>query len=63
MTKAEFNQLVNQDIQRLVDKGAAEWESQQCREAAEAEARRVEWMQVQRQNHYLRTTYQIGIGG
>ena len=63
MTQAEFNQLVNQDIQRLVEKGAAEWEAQQRREEAEAEARRVEWMQVQRQNHYLSMTGQIGVGG
>jgi methionine synthase II (cobalamin-independent) len=63
MTQAEFNQLVNQDIQRLVEKGAAEWEAQQRREAAEAEARRVEWLQVQRQNHYLSMTGQIGVGG
>ena len=63
MTQAEFNQLVNQDIQRLVEKGAAEWEAQQRREVEEAKARHAEWLQIQRQNHYLQQTYQIGIGG
>ena len=55
MTQAEFDKQVNQDAQRLIEQGAKRWE--------EAEARRIEWLQVQRQNHYLNATYQIGVGG
>jgi len=57
MTQAEFDKQVAQDAQRLIEQGAKRWEEQ------EAEARRIEWLQVQRQNHYLRMTGQIGIGG
>jgi hypothetical protein len=57
MTQAEFDKQVAQDAQRLIEQGAKRWEQQ------EAEARRIEWLQVQRQNHYLNMTYQIGIGG
>jgi hypothetical protein len=55
MTQAEFDKQVAQDAQRLMEQGAKQWE--------EAEARRIEWLQVQRQNHYLSMTYQIGVGG
>jgi len=57
MTQAEFDKQVAQDAQRLIEQGAKRWEQQ------EAEARRIEWLQVQRQNHYLQQTYQIGVGG
>lgn len=57
MTQAEFDKQVAQDAQRLIEQGAKQWEQQ------EAEARRIEWLQVQRQNHYLSMTGQIGIGG
>ena len=57
MTQAEFDKQVAQDAQRLIEQGAEKWKQQ------EAEARRIEWQQVQRQNHYLSMTYQIGIGG
>jgi len=57
MTQAEFDKQVAQDAQRLIEQGAKRWEEQ------EAEARRIEWLQIQRQNHYLQQTYQIGIGG
>lgn len=57
MTQAEFDKQVAQDAQRLIEQGAKKWEQQ------EAEARRIEWLQVQRQNHYLSMTGQIGIGG
>jgi hypothetical protein len=57
MTQAEFDKQVAQDAQRLTEQGAKRWEEQ------EAEARRIEWLQVQRQNHYLNMTGQIGIGG
>ena len=55
MTQAEFDKQVAQDAQRLIEQGAKQWE--------EAEARRIEWQQVQRQNDYLRMTGQIGVGG
>jgi hypothetical protein len=57
MTQAEFDKQVAQDAQRLIEQGAKRWEEQ------EAEARRIEWLQVQRQNNYLSMTGQIGIGG
>ena len=57
MTQAEFDKQVSQDAQRLIEQGAKRWEEQ------EAEARRIEWLQVQRQNHYLSMTGQIGVGG
>jgi hypothetical protein len=57
MTQAEFDKQVAQDAQRLIEQGAKRWEQQ------EAEARRIEWLQVQRQNHYLNMTGQIGVGG
>ena len=57
MTQAEFDKQVAQDAQRLNEQGAKKWEQQ------EAEARHIEWLQVQRQNHYLSMTGQIGIGG
>jgi hypothetical protein len=57
MTQAEFDKQVAQDAQRLIEQGAEKWKQQ------EAEARRIEWLQVQRQNHYLNMTGQIGIGG
>lgn len=61
MTQAEFDKQVAQDAQRLIEQGAAKWEARQLQE--EAEARRIEWLQIQRQNHYLSMTYQIGVGG
>ena len=57
MTQAEFDKQVAQDAQRLIEQGAEKWKQQ------EAEARRIEWLQIQRQNHELRMTYQIGVGG
>jgi hypothetical protein len=57
MTQAEFDKQVAQDAQRLIEQGAKRWEEQ------EAEARRIEWLQVQRQNNYLSMTGQIGVGG
>jgi hypothetical protein len=57
MTQAEFDKQVAQDAQRLIEQGAKKWEQQ------EAEARRIEWLQVQRQNNYLSMTGQIGVGG
>jgi hypothetical protein len=61
MTQAEFDKQVNQEAHRLADLGAAKWEARLRQE--EEEARRIEWLQVQRQNHYLNMTGQIGIGG
>jgi hypothetical protein len=55
MTQAEFDKQVAQDAQRLMEQGAKQWEEQ--------EARRIEWLQVQRQNHYLSMTGQMGVGG
>ena len=57
MTQAEFDKQVAQDAQRLIEQGAKRWEEQ------EAEARRIEWLQIQRQNNYLSMTGQIGVGG
>lgn len=61
MTQAEFDKQVAQDAQRLIEQGAKQWEARQLQE--EAEARRIEWLQVQRQNHALRMSGQIGVGG
>ena len=56
MKQAEFDKQVAQDAQRLMEQGAKQWEQQE-------EARRIEWLQVQRQNHSLRMSGQIGVGG
>ena len=60
MTQAEFDRQVNQEAHRLADLGAAMWEARQLQE--EAEARRVEWEQIERQNSYLRACGQQGMG-
>ena len=60
MTQAEFDKQVAQDAQRLIEQGSAQWEALILQQ--DAEARRIEWMQIQRQNNHLSAIRQQGMG-